>query len=554
MDAYTTPEKHVDESIKPILFTKFKSIDAAYESYKEYNRKSGFEVRKSTQEKNWHEVSHKCIVCSKEVFLPEKKQDEDQQGDKHEGEKKQGENGDDNKKQKRNRPSSCCECEAKICHRLTRDKKYKLYGFEEKHNHSLVHPDDRHYLKSLWKLNYSDKTLLVKISNQNIGLVVAYNILTEIHGGFNKVGALPQDAKIFKRDILACIGDSDANMIVKMLTRKKECVSEFSFEYRLADEKYGMKFVPFTGFNNHQRSVNLGAALLHTEATDSFKWMLEKFKEVFLRELKVVLTDQDPAMKVAIETIFVGTSISRSGFKKKISRIIWTDRLDPEEFNDKWISIVNEFHLEDNKWLSDMFNLREKWIPAYFRDMPLSRLMRTTSCFESENHMFRRLLNSDLSFVEFFSHFETAVQTQRKVFMDVVQKEMIAAVHACFFIGVVHLDESRKYTILDTDVKVNCFPKQYIQRRWTIDCVPMKSSDTSTIRHGLGEVQEQSGALIQDIYYTVDAIINRLLCDNTKLAAYKMVQKELLEIPDAEMENQPVMGNKEFIHAYRQRR
>ncbi|GKE29735.1 FAR1-related sequence 5-like protein [Tanacetum coccineum] len=313
-------------------------------------------------------------MCSREGFLAEKKQGENQQGDKQEGEKQQGKNGDDNKKQKHNRPLSRCGCEAKIC-------------------------------------------------------------------------------------------DSDANMIVKMLTRKKECVSNFSFEYRLADEKYliglfwadeqakhnyyafgdiisfdatyrtnkyGMKFVPFTGIDNHQRSVNFGAALLHTEANDSFKWMLEKFKEVFLREPKVFLTDQDPAMKVAIETIFmnarhqfcmwhitekltakVGTSISRYGFKKKISRIIWTDRLDPEEFDDKWISIVNEFHLEDNKWLSDMFNLREKWIPAYFRDMPLSRLMRTTSCFESENHMFRRLLNSDLSFVEFFSHFETAVQTQR---------------------------------------------------------------------------------------------------------------------------------------------
>ncbi|GKF06440.1 FAR1-related sequence 5-like protein, partial [Tanacetum coccineum] len=196
------------------------------------------------------------------------------------------------------------------------------------------------------------------------------------------------------------------------------------------------------------------AALLHTEATDSFKWMLEKFKEVFLREPKVVLTDQDPTMKVAIETIFVGTSISRSEFKKKISRIIWTDRLDPEEFNDKWISIVNEFHLEDNKWLSDMFNLREKWIPAYFHDMPLSRLIRTTSRSESENHMFGRLMISDLTFVEFFSHFETAVQTQRFRQGKMI---MTRAVHACFSIGVVHLDDSRKYTILDTDVRVNFF-------------------------------------------------------------------------------------------------
>ncbi|GKB32386.1 FAR1-related sequence 5-like protein [Tanacetum coccineum] len=351
-----------------------------------------------------------------------------------------------------------------------------------------------------------------------------------------------------------------------------------------------MRFVPFTGIDNHQRSVNFGAALLHTEATGSFKWILTKFKEVFLREPKVVVTDQDPAMKVAMETIFVntrhrfcmwhitekltakvGTSISRSGFKRKISRIIWTDRLDPKEFNAKWISIVNEFHLEDNKWLSDMFELREKWIPAYFHNMPLSGLMRTTSRSESENHMFRKLLNSDLTLVEFFIHFETVVQTQRfrlgkmimtRVFMDVVQKEMLAAIHACFSIGVVYLDESRKYTILDTDVRVKTFDDNgdeiisghysievEYQRRWTRDCVPVKSSESDTIRHGLGEVQEQSSALIRDIYYTIDAIINRLLSNNTKLAAYKMVQKELLEKAYAEMENQPVTENKEFIHA-----
>ena len=121
---------------------------------------------------------------------------------------------------------------------MTRDRQYELYVFEEKHNHSLVHPDDRHYLKSMRKLSYSDKTLLVKMSNRNIGPNVGYNILAEIHGGFDKVGAIPTDAKNFKRDVLACIGDSDANMIVKMLTKKKECVPDFSFEHRLMDGKY----------------------------------------------------------------------------------------------------------------------------------------------------------------------------------------------------------------------------------------------------------------------------------------------------------------------------
>ena len=96
-------------------------------------------------------------------------------------------------------------------------------------------------------------------------------------------------------------------------------------------------------------------------------------------------------------------------------------------------------------------------------------------------------MNSDLTFVEFFSHFETAVQTQRfiqgkndhetryttpetettlpfekeaiqiytrNVFLNIVRKEMIAAVHSCYSIGAVYLDDSKTYTILDTDVRV----------------------------------------------------------------------------------------------------
>ncbi|PWA37874.1 FAR1 DNA binding domain, Zinc finger, SWIM-type, MULE transposase domain, FHY3/FAR1 family [Artemisia annua] len=340
----------VDESIKPNML-----------------KKGGFEVRKSAQGSNRHEISHKWIVCNKQGFLPGKKQE-----NKNISSENGVDNNDDNKKQTRNRPTTRCGCEAKICLRLTRDKQYELYVFEEKHNHSLVHPDDRLYLKSMRKLNYSDKTLLVKMSSRNIGPNVGYNILAEIHGGFDKVGH----------------------------------------------------------------------------------------------------------------------SISTSGFKKKISKIIWTDRLDPADFDEKWTSIVNEFHLEDNRWLSDMFELRHKWIPAYFRDTPLSGLMRTTSRSESENHMFGRLLNSDLTFVEFFSHFETAVQTQRfiqgkndhdtryttpktettlafekeamqiytrKVFVKIVQKEMLVAVHSCYSIGAVYLDEPKTYTILDTDVRVKNF-------------------------------------------------------------------------------------------------
>lgn len=65
-----------------------------------------------------------------------------------------------------------------------------------------------------------------------------------------------------------------------------------------------MVFVPFTGIDNHNRCVTFGAGLLSNESIESYKWLLQKFKEAFVQDPKVFVTDQDPAMKQAIEMVF----------------------------------------------------------------------------------------------------------------------------------------------------------------------------------------------------------------------------------------------------------
>lgn len=65
-----------------------------------------------------------------------------------------------------------------------------------------------------------------------------------------------------------------------------------------------MVFVPFTGIDNHHHSVTFAAALLSKETWESYAWLLRAFKKAFGSEPKVVVTDQDPAMKIAIEKEF----------------------------------------------------------------------------------------------------------------------------------------------------------------------------------------------------------------------------------------------------------
>ncbi|XP_035841569.1 protein FAR1-RELATED SEQUENCE 2-like [Helianthus annuus] len=203
-------------------------------------------------------------------------------------------------------------------------------------------------------------------------------------------------------------------------------------ERHLTQLLYSMVFVPLTGIDNHHCNVTFGAALLASETADTYIWLLRVFLKVVGSQPKVVVTDQDPAMKKAISVVFVdrrhrlcmwhvmhklslkvGVRLCNStNFKERICGVVWTDILTPEELESEWEAVIAEFNLEDNDWLSDIFALRESWIPAYNRMEQMSGLMRTTSRSESENHFFCQVCNSKATLVDFMTHYETSIEAQ----------------------------------------------------------------------------------------------------------------------------------------------
>ncbi|GKB78128.1 protein FAR1-related sequence 5 [Tanacetum coccineum] len=111
-----------------------------------------------------------------------------------------------------------------------------------------------------------------------------------------------------------------------------------------------MVFVPFTVIDNHRSCVTVGAGLLKNETIKSYIWLLKEFIKAFMKAPSIFVIDQDGAIRNAIETEFAG-----------------------------WRKLMEEFKLENHKWLRKIFNIRSTWIPAYFIDSPLCGLMRTTS-------------------------------------------------------------------------------------------------------------------------------------------------------------------------------
>ncbi|XP_022025092.1 protein FAR1-RELATED SEQUENCE 5-like [Helianthus annuus] len=237
---------------------------------------------------------------------------------------------------------------------LYKDKKarsWKVYKFVKEHNHDLVKRPDKHFLPTERHLTQLQKHVIHNMSKLNLGPLKAFNVMKTCFGGFEDVGASKVEFKNYKRKI----------------------------------NLYAMVFVPFTGIDNHHCNVTFGAALLASETADTYIWLLRVFLKAVGSQTKVVVTNQDPAMKKAISVVGVRLCNS-TNFKERICGVVWTDILTPEEFESEWEAAIGEFNLADNDWLSDIFALRESWISPYYRMEEMSGLMRTTSRSESENH------------------------------------------------------------------------------------------------------------------------------------------------------------------------
>ncbi|XP_035838133.1 protein FAR1-RELATED SEQUENCE 5-like [Helianthus annuus] len=197
---------------------------------------------------------------------------------------------------------------------------------------------------------------------------------------------------------------------------------------------YDMIFVPFTGVDHHKKCMIFGAGLLHNETIESYTWLLQKFVQAHNgRQPLLVLTDQDCAMKQAVSNIFdkshhrlcmwhivqkipskiKGDNLTNIEIKEKFHKIVWNVYIKPETFEKRWNSLIAEYGLESHQWLTEMFSIREQWIPGYFREIPMCTLMETTSRCESVNHMFEADSSAHNTLVQFMLCYDTSIDGLR---------------------------------------------------------------------------------------------------------------------------------------------
>ncbi|XP_031120342.1 protein FAR1-RELATED SEQUENCE 5-like [Ipomoea triloba] len=421
MTEYWIP--NCEDGIKPKIGMTFSTLDAVVSSYKNYAAKVGFDIRSSSVMKSNDEVIlSKYILCSREGYknvIGSSTLNVDE--------------ASSSSTTKRRRVSNRTGCKARIVFKFIGSFGYVVKKFEKRHNHCMSSILAKQFLKVNRNIDVGHQKFIANCARANIGPTKSFNLYKEMVGDFSNKKEVCE-AFYFAYDI-----DEDEHLCklfwADPISRKNfGCFGDVvCFDATYQTNRYDMVFTSFTGIDNHKKSITFATGLLTKEDIASYVWLFEHFKKAMGAEPKVVVTDQDPAMRQAIPAVFnevrhhfwmwhimckvgekVGSMLSKNeNFRKKLNSVVWSSYLEPLEFENEWRSIMEEFDLVNNNWFVQMFELRRFWIPAYFRDVPMAGLLRTTSRSEGENGVFSRFTTPLSSLVQFYMQFERALDSQR---------------------------------------------------------------------------------------------------------------------------------------------
>ncbi|VFQ89133.1 unnamed protein product [Cuscuta campestris] len=436
-----------------------KDLDDAIRFYRAYAAEAGFDVRKTTTTKKEGSVVWQYVVCSREgkKHVPTISHNDASHVIGQAALSKPG---------RRRRISKRIGCMARVAFRILGHDGYVLSIFEEQHNHPLTSLPYRPFLRINRNIDLGHKKFILNCAKANIGTMKSYRLFKESVGG------------------------------------------------------YMMIFAPFTGVDNHKKCVTFGFGLLSSEDAESYSWLLRSFMNAMGNAPSCIITDQDPSLRIAIEAVLPQTKhrycmwhimnklsgkvcpvLSKdTEFMNRINQMVWTHYLDKKEWKAQWRSVMADYNLTEHSWFKSLYTLRKFWILAYFRDLFMAGLLRTTSRSESENSFFDDFTNRNFSLVELLMQFQSAMEDQcfkftclnsesesgipvfktplkiekqdaslftLSVFYD-VQKEICASCFSCAIVCIQNSEDASEYQISDVSGMISTV--RYCARDGTTHC------------------------------------------------------------------------------------
>jgi hypothetical protein len=349
------------------------------------------------------------------------------------------------------------ECKARL--RIKRrGKKWHVTYFIEEHNHKLIKKFSlKKYLRSHKGIPKEEKDFVKLLHKVNLSAGRVMRIMGEVYGGLANVPYDSKDVSNYMAKIDEEHAHKDMSMLLAHFARMKKEDPNFyfnlhtdhadkvdrifwvdgpaiaayknyndylSFDTTYITNMYNMPFAPFIGINRYCQTIQLGCGFLKNENIESFEWLFKEFLEAMGGvQPDNFITDQDAAMRCAILSSLplcchrncrwhimqnaqavLGNFLSKHEELRQELNAIIDYNMSIEEFESRWAEMIVQHDVADNTHLSDLYNIRATFVPAYFKDR-FFPFLQTTARSEGFNAVLKSYVDPHNNLHHFFEQY-----------------------------------------------------------------------------------------------------------------------------------------------------
>ncbi|KAL0352665.1 UNVERIFIED_CONTAM: protein FAR1-RELATED SEQUENCE 1 [Sesamum angustifolium] len=395
------------KSFEPHGSMEFESKEDAFNFYKEYASSVGFSaiIKASRRSRISGKFIDAKFVCTRYgskrgTSLYESSLPADNPASKDPVKKKRG---------RTNRSSSKTDCKACMHVKRKQDGRWTISSFVSEHNHDLV-------------LDQAGRTSL-DICHHNVYALNAFQAKKK-----KTFMSMPQQSgRMQKAEGHATAGSSLCGLRLGF----REVDAQVMFEYFscMQDENPYFFYAMDLDREQHLKNVFWVDAKVADESKSTYVWLMRAWiRSMHGQAPKVILTDQDPALKEAIAEVLPGSRhcfclwhiLSKiqeklgyvirqhENFINKFYKCILKSQTEAQ-FEKRWWKLVDKFDLRTDVWVQSLYDDRLRWVPVFMKDIFLAGLS-STQHLDSVTSLLDKCLLRKTSIKEFLHQYNIMLQ------------------------------------------------------------------------------------------------------------------------------------------------
>ncbi|KAJ4769569.1 Protein FAR1-RELATED SEQUENCE 6 [Rhynchospora pubera] len=205
-----------------------------------------------------------------------------------------------------------------------------------------------------------------------------------------------------------------------------------------ADQYDDVYLVSFIGTNHHAQTVLLGCGILSGTIISSYQWIFKTWMRCMGDKPPVaIITAYSKEIDTSVKSVFpdvkhrfclwhvlkdlpekIGASENIETTVFRLTNLVY-DSVTIPDFEKDWLELVQQYGLQSNEWLTDLYDVRKQWVPVFIKDFFWAE-MSAVDRGETVNSFFDGWIRAETTIKTFLEQYETSskMNSEKEAYED----------------------------------------------------------------------------------------------------------------------------------------